>query len=124
MTALVRHFVVDGNPIGKERARTVRTKQGAVRSFTPTKTKQYEERVAMNCRVALGRGWKRDGKFAIALAIYHDTNVFPDISNVVKSVEDGCQGVAWNNDKDIWLVNAERHVGKPRVEVTLWRQDD
>lgn len=44
----------------------------------------------------------------------------PDIDNCVKSVTDGIQGVAFDDDKQIYKIVAEKYYSKtPRVEIEL-----
>ena len=128
-------FVVPGEPQGKGRARA--TKTG--RMYTPTKTKAYETQVAWLARDAMGvmpayggplrlrieavhgvpPSWpKKRREAAIAGETAHTSR--PDISNIVKAIEDGMNGVVYRDDSQIVLLVARKRYGEnPRVEVEV-----
>lgn len=120
-------FKVDGKPVGKQRPRfNSRTKT----TFTPGKTKSYEKDVANACyahmlqnrvktiecpcvvridvmmsipssytkkrRIQCINGTERPGKK-------------PDIDNIAKSIMDGLNGVAYEDDKQVVRLEIEKH---------------
>lgn len=61
--------------------------------------------------------WKR--ALALAWTWFHTTK--PDLSNVLKAVEDGLNGVAYRDDAQIWRATQIKRYGQtPGVTVQLW----
>jgi len=115
------HFTVPGPPVGKQRHRP---RFGGGKPITPAKTRSYEKHVRVNAWVALNnaRDWLTDfeGYFRLTIDIYFANKNRPDTSNVLKSIEDGCNGVIWKDDK--MVVSGTRDIffsKKPRVEVFI-----
>ena len=131
-------FIVNGSPIGKQRARTYTTKRGMVRTVTPEKTRDYESMVAwaykmqcpnvyfvgeleviINAFYAIPESWSekrkqqaRDGDIR--------PQVTPDCDNIAKSVLDSLNKVAYDDDKSILDLHIHKYYSiEPRVEVTL-----
>lgn len=137
----VRAFTVPGTPIGKARARVVQDRRGHSHSYTPEKTALYEKLVhdcyvfqhpgkpALSGPVAISvtafmpipKSWPQSKK-AAALAELIRPTVKPDGSNILKSIEDGLNGAAYEDDKQIIYAKIEKRYGAaPRCEVELWR---
>lgn len=109
-------FVVKGKPVGKQRPRTVRNKYtGKTLTYTPNKTKAYENEVA--------RGYRRisNHMFEDAVAVniivfvkhpkrrtYQRPTVKPDIDNIAKTILDGLNGVAYADDKQVIKLSIEK----------------
>ncbi len=131
-------FVVKGNPVGKQRARTFTTSKGIVRTITPDKTRNYEKLIAyeykrqcpntyftgeltvvINAFYAIPKSWsKKKQKQALEGEIRPQTK--PDISNVLKSFEDALNEVAYKDDSAIVSVYGHKYYSnEPRVEVTI-----
>lgn len=134
MNVLVR-FMVLGDPRGKERPKFAR--RGAyTKAYTPAKTREYERKV----RSAYQRycnDLKLEGpisaniysEFSIPKSLskkkkelldgsYHTQK--PDNDNIVKIVLDPINEVAFDDDKQVAVVNAEKRYGStPRVVVEL-----
>lgn len=113
------YFELDGLPIGKARARVV-AQAGRVRAYTPKRTAQYEEAIAIVAKGAM-RGnkpfasavsmritlhmpvpisWsKKDRALALDGRMPHTSK--PDCSNVQKSVEDALNGIVYVDDSQI-----------------------
>lgn len=124
MTAPTVSFVVPGEPLGKMRPRFRRA--GAhVRTYTPAKTRDYEASIAAAADVAAtNQGYEHPerGWYEMEVLVYrtHERKG-SDITNVVKSVEDACNGVLWRDDSELRQVT-QRLAGwgeAPRVEVTV-----
>ena len=132
-------FVVSGVPKGKARARTV-VQGGRVHSYTPAGTANYERKVAAACLSACkGRQMPSEAPLKFSARIYMPIpksankglrerlasgRVFhtrkPDIDNVLKSLTDGCCGIAYRDDNQIAAVYAvKRYSDCPRVEVEI-----
>jgi Holliday junction resolvase RusA-like endonuclease len=133
-----RTFTVPGNPHGKERARTV-TQGGRAHSYTPQKTVLYERLVRdsynftypgekpftgpvelkITAYMPIPTSWSVKAKQE-ALAEIIKPTVKPDGSNILKSIEDGLNGIAYIDDKQITLAQVEKKYGPARVEVEIW----
>lgn len=129
-------FTVPGKPVAKGRPR-ITTVSGHARAFTPAKTVRYEGLVALAAQNA-GVGLLR-GPVAIRLRAYfghpkgkwRKRNPLPampmdngrDLDNVLKAVADGLNGVAYQDDRQIWRIDAEKWYaaqGEPeRCEVEI-----
>ena len=113
---------VPGNPVGKERARH----DGPGRPRTPAKTRAYEERIGWAWKQA--HGPKYDGPVFMDLTIFLQVpksyskatreamlkgeilpTRTPDSSNVLKSAEDGLNGIAYKDDSQIAATYTHRY---------------
>lgn len=113
-------FFVKGKPVGKGRPRFTRTGH----TYTPDRTRRYEQAVACECRKAMkGRepsslpqhvsigvslmppkSW---GKAKRAKALHGEIKPGkPDIDNYLKAVLDGCNGIAFRDDSQVVSVYA------------------
>jgi Holliday junction resolvase RusA-like endonuclease len=124
-------FVVMGEPVGKERARSVR----GARHYTPEKTKAYERLVALSAQAELAllpkldlALWPTMDQVYMDLWISHRTGKKPDADNVVKAIQDGLSGILWKNDNNVlprvWGVSwpsSEPNVVVRIVETGEWR---
>ena len=114
-------FTVIGRPIPKARARS----HGKAH-YTPHKTRAYERQIAMIALAARaawetdhGVPWPLARRYGLRLSVY-GARANADMSNVLKSVEDGCNGVLWLDDRQIDDPHPVRCQGLPaRVEATV-----
>lgn len=121
-------FCVPGPPIGKMRARVVRSpKTGRVRGFTPTETVEYEKLIGMHALAERSKlqsrgqdAWPLGAEYEVEIVIYFATKD-GDADNVLKSVLDGCEAVLWRNDKQVRRAWYERFWDdpNPRIEVRV-----
>lgn len=131
-------FRVPGPPVAKGRARHARI--GAhVRTYTPAKTARYENVVKLAAGIAMGhhapldeplrvemfvglsapRSWSRKRQGEAWAGDIRATKK-PDLSNLVKSVEDGCNGVVWADDSQIVEMSVEKgYSDQPGVRVRV-----
>lgn len=134
-------FNVPGAPQGKARARTV-SQGGKVHSYTPAKTASYERSVAQAYKFSFPRQEALTGAIQLVLRAYYpvpqswpqskkakaiagllEPTVKPDLDNCIKCIADGLNGVAWEDDKQIVSIRAEKHYSPiPRVEVEIWQE--
>lgn len=136
-------FEVPGEPVGKGRARSGRTKQGRVVHFTPDKTVKYESTVALFAAQAMGgrplmlgplgmevvmylsipASWSKKKAEAAEAGMVLPTRK-PDTSNVTKAVEDALNGVVYKDDVQIVWSRVYKEFAKrneqPRVEVRVY----
>lgn len=115
-------FSVPGDPIGKARPRF--TKGG--RAYTPTKTRAYEEEIRQACwlemqerelqpttrrvSVILTAFFAVPKSFSKVRRSDAEAGIIipprPDIDNICKAVLDGCNGIAYEDDKQVWHLAA------------------
>ncbi|MDR8105562.1 RusA family crossover junction endodeoxyribonuclease [Burkholderia cenocepacia] len=131
-------FVVPGAPIAKGRPKFAR--RGAhVTTYTPEKTERYENLVKMAARAAMRSAapyagpirlivhiglpipssWSAKKQEAAAAGAIGATKK-PDWSNVVKSIEDGLNGIVYVDDAQIidgWV--SKRYSCSPGVRVEV-----
>ena len=129
-------FEVPGDPVAKQRPRM--TKSGHV--YTPEKTRKYEKLVK-EAYLNHSRGWKfgKDVPLEIRIVAYFpipksDSNkrktekkigvirptIKSDIDNICKSILDGLNGVAYEDDKQIVGLHASKwYADNPKVRVLI-----
>jgi Holliday junction resolvase RusA-like endonuclease len=108
-------------PIAKGRPRFKRkfnrqTKLGYTSVRTPLKTKQFEKLIQILAKKQLGNHKPFDAPVQVAIAFgfippVHpkfapEHAIRPDLDNLVKSVLDGLNGIAWTDDALIWKMMA------------------
>ena len=126
---------VPGIPVGKGRPR-MSVRGGHPRAYTPEKTVRYENlvrttfmndypdavpldvpvRVDIYAQFPIPKSWSKKKK---ASATYVTKK--PDIDNIIKSVFDGLNGVAWMDDAMVAYVVAEKQYTDkmPRCCITI-----
>lgn len=128
-------FVVPGTPKGKQRPRVTR----AGHAYTPKDTVVYENMVKLSCYNAMQDKEPLHGAVKMTIQaffevpksyskrrrekmlkgeILHTTK--PDADNLMKSIADGCNGVAYDDDKQICIMTlTKKYALEPRVEVLI-----
>ena len=132
-------FTVPGPPKGKARARTVRTRGGQTFSYTPEGTVLYENLVKISFSETGEKPFDADQSLHVYMAAYYPIPRSasrkkkeemsagrirpakkPDIDNIIKSVLDALNGVAYHDDTQVVAVFAEKYYSDtPRVEVEI-----
>lgn len=109
---------IDGQPVAKQRPR-FNMKTG--HTYTPSKTRDYEKKVAqsawvemaknkfkmtdrpihvdMTAAMEIPKSWSKKKKFEAEFGGIHPSRC--DLDNVLKSVLDGVEGVVMENDKQV-----------------------
>ena len=132
-------ITIAGHPVGKGRARTVRTRDGRVMSFTPERTRRWEENARLQAQTCMaGRSpltgpvalrvcaylavpsswpaWKREA----ALHGHVRPTGKPDLDNILKAAKDAMNGVLWIDDAQVVLVVTDKvYSDTPRVEIQV-----
>lgn len=137
------NFVIPGQPVGKARARISFNRfTGKNQSYTPKKTADYEKLVRLSYQKSLGNintlpptekpvrmilnafygipsSWTKKKKvMAVCNEIYPTSK--PDLSNILKSVEDALNGIAYKDDSQIVDIEMSKQYSlDARVEVTI-----
>ena len=110
-------FVVAGPPQPKQRARSGKGN----RHYTPAETVRYERAVKAVASLTRPPSWRTDGEYHLFVVAYFADRRPRDVDNVVKSVSDALNKVAFDDDNQVVRVSAEKHMGDtvPRTEVTV-----
>ena len=131
-------LVIDGDPIGKGRPR-VTSRGSFAHAYTPTKTKNYEKLIQNTYLSNYTYEDILEGpveanliayfpipettskkKKELLLRNYEKHTKKPDIDNVVKSVFDALNNLAFTDDSNIISLTAKKlYSDKPRVELHL-----
>ena len=107
--------------------------------YTPKKTRNYEQTVRLEYERQVGHTFPKDAALAMEISIFKPIpksmtkknraliaaqtlrpGKKPDVSNVIKSIEDGLNGVAYHDDNQIVdQRGTEWYAEIPRVEVEI-----
>ena len=120
-------FSVPGRPRGQDRPRATRAGKG-IRMYSPQKDVSYATLIrdawrkvapddwepwpglvclklwARFARPQSWPKWRREGEY------WYPSK--PDVSNIVKMVEDALNGIAWVDDAQVQIFHATKHLGK------------
>ena len=123
-------FTVPGPPKGKARARTVRTKDGRTFSENLIKTCFYQtgahpfdadEELKANiiAYYPIAKSTSKKKRQQMLAGLIRPTKK-PDLDNVIKSILDALNKVAYHDDTQIVSLSVEKfYSGSPRVEVSI-----
>ena len=114
-------FTVPGRPRGKERPR--RGRNG--KFYTPKTTREYEETVAWFAKAAY-KGEPTKDPVRLDMTI-RSSKSKADTSNILKSIEDGMNGIVYVDDKQIKEIHISRVEGDGEgvdVAVFLLKDDN
>ena len=119
----VLSFTVDGKPQGKQRAR--RGKGG--RWYTQAATVVYENTVSAEALAAMTvsgivRRYRRySGPVNLTVACYFPDARRRDADNVLKSVMDGMNGIAYRDDSQVTKATVTKAIDRehPRTEIEV-----
>ena len=128
-------FEVPGMPRGKQRVRVTKTGN----AYTPKETVLYETWVKQCARTAMNSAEPLTGALSLAITVHMPIPkswsrkkrreaaqgflrpmVKPDLTNIIKSIEDGAQGICFLDDKQVvHLSVTKQYSGFPKVVVTI-----
>jgi Holliday junction resolvase RusA-like endonuclease len=131
---------VSGTPIAKGRPRAGKTKTGKVYLYTPTRTKEFEYKIRQRAE----KKFKKPMQGPISLTIYFllprpkriiwKTKPMPvvpcikqpDLDNLVKSVTDGLNQVAFRDDNQISTLHSYKryHAGGDGPKTIIFIEKD
>lgn len=93
-------------------------------TYTPSRTAQWEELVGWSYKEAGGRMMK--GQVALYVTFRRKGQRRADIDNMIKSLVDGLNGVAYEDDQQVRRLVADVVYGcdEPGAAITIRRIDD
>lgn len=108
-------FRVESRPVPKARPRVARG-----HAYTPKRTKDYEEIVRIAYKKA--GGTKLEGAVFMRIGavykapkkslLYHNRTKKPDLDNIAKAIMDGLNGIAYEDDAQVSVLQIEKLYGK------------
>ena len=108
-------FTIPGRPVPKQRPRTGRNG----RIYTPKKSRSYEETVGWAGKQVFKNPY--DGPVQLQVNVYLSAPG-GDLDNYVKSIQDGLNGIAWRDDRQVTRLKAGLFVRpgvRERAEVVI-----
>jgi crossover junction endodeoxyribonuclease RusA len=113
-------FVIPGPPRPKQRARRGRNGHW----YTPVETREYERRVkvwAFRAAYMHDEGWPMDAAYRVEVVLYMPDKRTRDGDNVLKSIQDGANGVLWRDDRQVVETTVRKDLDRddPRAEVVV-----
>lgn len=113
-------FVVEGDPVGKQRARIGRGSH----FYTPQRTEDYADRVRDNLWRTLGpdglRVFQTDPVVSVTVHCFFRNLRHPDADNCLKLVLDALQRIVYRNDRSVaGGTTIAFDPARPRIEVEL-----
>jgi len=131
-------FTVYGEPVGKQRPRFAR-RGNFVSTYTPQKTKTYEDEIRMMAKAAMGSSEPLDTPVTVAiyirvgipasfskqkrkdaLANIEKPTKKPDADNILKCFMDAMNGIVYLDDKQVVNIHLTKvYAETPVVEVMV-----
>lgn len=112
-------LTVAGEPIPNARARRG---QGG-HFYTPERTIEYRARVQA-AWMAAGRPTIGTSRFVISALFYRSSARAADLDNLLKSVTDALNGLAWQDDRQLVCISGAHKLTAPKPEartvLTVW----
>lgn len=88
-------------------------------AYTPARTSEYENRVALFVRRHIKAPLA--GKIRLTCTFFLPDARRRDLDNLIKSVLDGLNGVAWEDDSQVVEVMARKEIARnhPRTDISI-----
>jgi crossover junction endodeoxyribonuclease RusA len=107
-------IVVEGRPVPKQRPRKGRNGK----LYTPRETREYEEHVGLRGREQFV--FPLRCSIDLGVTLYFNNRHTPDMDNCLKSIMDGLNGIAYEDDRQIRKILAElKYDDRERAEVEI-----
>ena len=137
------HFEIEITPVAKGRPRYAR-RGNFVQTYTPTKTREYEDVIRENSKLAMGMSDPLETPLNVylcfgmpipsstpkkALEGYLDGSVKhikkPDLDNLTKAVLDAMNGVVYLDDNQICRLTIEKNYDTvPKISISVREEVD
>lgn len=129
------HLIIEGEPVAKGRPR-FSVRGGYIRTFTPEKTKNFEEIVGTIARLKIKKPFPKETPLRLQIKFYMPIPKSlsqkkqdalqgawylkkPDLDNLIKIV-DGLNCIAWEDDCQVCKIDAWKlYDKKPRTEIWI-----
>ena len=146
MTMICRsdlRITIPGTPVGQGRPRFAK-RGNFVKAYTPEKTANYENLVALAAHQAMAGRDPHQGPLVIELLLVITPpaswsnkkqmaalrqemvpTTKPDIDNTLKGILDACNGIVWADDKQVVKATVEKRYGvtaQAVLDVFVWPQ--
>ena len=126
MNKIKYSFGISGTPVAKARPRAFNNKAGHIRMYTPKKSKDFEYAIRQRAEQIFEKPLSGPIRIEITFFLPRPKYLIwktkpmpaipnitrPDLSNYVKSCEDGLNGVAYNDDGQIAELKAKKYYQK------------
>lgn len=136
-------FTVDGPPVAKGRPKFT-TRGGFARSYTPQKTRAYEDLIRCAALEAMGGKDLLEGHLTMTVTAYVAMpkafsklkradaidglirpTTRPDADNIAKAALDGCNSILFRDDAQVTdLIVRKRYSAQPRLTITVETGED
>lgn len=135
---MIARFTVDGNPVGKQRPKATKV-AGYIQIYTPAKTRNYEAYIKMCYKRDCPNAYFAEGALRVDIKVFVQMpqsmskkkqiqalsgelrpTVKPDFDNIIKTLCDALNGIAFKDDKQIVDATYSKHYAEvPRVEMSI-----
>jgi Holliday junction resolvase RusA-like endonuclease len=131
---------VSGAPIAKARPRAAKTKTNKVYMYTPSRTKDFEYKIRQRAEQAFKKPMQGPVSLTIIFLLPRPKTIYwktkpmpmvpctkqPDIDNLVKSVTDSLNGVAFLDDNQVSVLHSYKryHAGEDGPKTTIIIEED
>ena len=111
-------FTIKVEPVAKARAKTV-MRGGRVWSYTPSKTKAAQDEIAMLIKSQIAESYPEHTPLILSVTFYRTRPAYvsksdlvpvrkPDLDNLIKTVSDALNGIAFPDDAQITTLHASK----------------
>lgn len=97
-------LLIPGRPVPAVRM----TQRGKYIKSQAQRYLEYKQMVGWAGRVAINRPLPKGHKASVTMRFFLCGGQTPDIDNLIKSILDGLNGIAWEDDKQVIEVKAQR----------------
>jgi len=110
-------FTVPGRPVPAVRM----TQRGKWVKPNAQRYLSYKDQIGWEARAVMGRREPLAGPVGVEVTAVISGGRPGDVDNIAKSILDGCNGVIWDDDRQVVALHVYRQKGKPqRAEIKVW----
>jgi Holliday junction resolvase RusA-like endonuclease len=131
-------FTIPGTPVPQGRPRVTSTGH----AYYDKRTQDYRELVKqcaiasqngaepltgplamfVDCVMPIPESWPKHRKCAAMHGMWHINR--PDSSNLIKAIEDSCNGILYEDDSQIAVLIGTKSYGEPETKVSIYQLND